>query len=108
MANFGENVSENTLEKFVVHEKVQDRAIEDKMSNVVRVKDPCTGNTLVSIRNPQVKIKPYSSMDGVVDMEEHITNRRIPIFYKTELPLDFSNERTGWHNMLNLIKSKDR
>ena len=75
---------------------------------MVQVKDPCTGNLIAEIRDPKVLIKSYSSMDGVVDLQKHITERRIPVFYKTIAPLDFSSHRVGWHTMLNLIKSKER
>ena len=56
------------MEKFLVKERVQDRAIKDSWTDQIRVKDPCTGQTLVVIKNPKVKIQPYKSMDGIVDI----------------------------------------
>ena len=44
------------MEKFLVKERVQDRAIKDSWTDQIRVKDPCTGQTLVVIKNPKVKI----------------------------------------------------
>ena len=52
---------------------MQDRAIKGRTSEWISIKDPCTGNTLAVIKNPKVKIKPYKSMAGVVDMHEYIS-----------------------------------
>ena len=96
------------MKKYFVESKVTDKAIIGSVSDYVQIKDPCTGNTMVVIRNPKVKIQPYKSMDGVIDMSEHVSKCKVPNFYKAEVPLQFGNERVGWHNMLNLIKSKER
>lgn len=69
--------------------------------------DPCTGNTMVVIRNPKIKIKPYTSMEGVIDISEHVARQRSPVFFKAEQRVSFTDEKIGWHTMLKLIKSKE-
>ena len=75
---------------------------------MTQVKDPCTGNKIVTIWNPKVQIRPYTSMDGVVDLKDHIANQRIPVFYKTVPTLDFKRDREGWSKLLRLIESKEQ
>ena len=75
---------------------------------MVTIRDPCTGNTLVQIREPKVKIKPYQNRTGIIDLNEHIENRQIPVFFKAEPPLDYSDKTISWGTMLELIKSKKK
>ena len=97
----------NRLEQFVEYFKVQDRAILGRLTNMVRIKDPSTGLLIASIRDPKVDINPYSSMRGVVDMQDAIIKGEVPIFNPEVAPMSFDIRRLGWHTMLDLIKHKE-
>ena len=63
----GANLSAR-LDQCVEYLKVHDRALIGRVTNLVRIKDPCTGLLIAEIRDPKVDINPYSNMDGVIDM----------------------------------------
>lgn len=48
--------SHSAMQKYFIESKVTDRAIIGSVSDLVKIKDPCTGNTMVVIRNPKLKI----------------------------------------------------
>ena len=77
------------LEQFVEYFKVQDKALIGSLTNMVRIKDPSTGLLIASIRDPKVDINPYSSMDGVIDMQEAIENGKVPVFNSEVGPMSF-------------------
>ena len=88
---------------------MQDRALNRK-TNLVKIKDPCTGNVLVTIRDPKHKIEPYKNMDGVVDIQDHIDNRKLPTFYKGEPAVTYVERGTyKWEDVfLDLIAPRKR
>lgn len=92
--------------EFVEYLKVQDRAIIGRLTNMVKIRDPCTGHLIVSIRDPKVDINPYSSSFGVIDMQDSIKNASEPVFNSEEPPMSFEARRLGWHTMLDLIRTK--
>ena len=47
-------------------------------------------------------------MDGIIDIKDHIDNRKLPQFYKGEPPLTFDNKKLTWATLLELIRSKSR
>ena len=94
------------LEHCVEYLKVQDRAIIGRTTNLVRIRDPCTGHLIASIRDPKVDINPYSGTAGVIDMQDAIVNATVPVFNAEEPPMSFDERRLGWHTMLDLIKTK--
>ena len=75
----------------------------------MKVKDPCTGHTLAEIKNPKVKIQPYKSMEGVIDIQDHIANRVTPKFFEDEPPLNLGHSDTvfSWPKLSRLISSDD-
>ena len=73
---------------------------------MVRIRDPCTGNLIASIRDPKIDINPYSGQIGVIDMKEAIINASVPTFDVEEPPISFDDRQLGWHTMLELIKMK--
>jgi hypothetical protein len=77
------------------------------MTNLVRVRDPCTGLLLVSIRNPKIDINPYTSGAALIDMHEALDKQQVPIFNREQPPINFDSRRLGWHIMLELIKKKE-
>ena len=86
-----ENEEVKRLEPFVEYKKVQDKSIIGVKTNLVRIRDPCNGQLLAQIRDPKIAILPYQTMDGVIDIKDHIENRKLPHFYKGEVPLTFDN-----------------
>ena len=95
------------LEQFVEYFKVQDKALIGSLTNMVRIKDPSTGLLIASIRDPKVDINPYSSMDGVIDMQEAIENGKVPVFNSEVGPMSFDQRQLGWYTMLELIKKTE-
>ena len=87
---------------------MQDRAVSDRKTLIVRIKDPCNGKLIASVRDPKVKIGPYRDMDKIIDMQAHIENRTNPQFYKEMSPLNFDEKKLSWGAMLELIKSKEQ
>ena len=98
---------DNKLGQFVEYFKVQDKALIGSLTNMVRIKDPSTGLLIASIRDPKVDINPYSSMAGVIDMEEAIANGTVPVFNSEVQPLSFDQQARGWYTMLELIKKTE-
>ena len=47
-------------------------------------------------------------MEGVIDIKDHINNRKLPHFYKGEVPMTFDNKKLTWATLLELIRSKSR
>lgn len=95
---------DNRLGQAVEYFKVQDKAFIGSLTNMVRIKDPGTGLLIASIRDPKVDINPYSSMDGVIDMEEAIRLGTVPVFNSEVPPMNFDPRQLGWFTMLDLIK----
>ena len=79
------------LDRFVQESKIKDRAIEGRETTLVKIWDPCNGKLLASIRDPGMSIKPYTTKDGLVNMQEHIDNSKQPIFFKAEPPLRYGD-----------------
>ena len=98
----------NQMDKYVESLMVQDRAIIGRMTKIVKIRDPCTGNLIASIRNPKARITSYTSMEGVIDMEDYIEKRKLPIFYSAVPPLTYSDAPISWDTLLELIESKKR
>ena len=65
------------LEEFVEHMMVKDRAL-NRMTSLIRIRDPCNGNLLATIRDPKCKIEPYKRREGIIDIQEHIEKRELP------------------------------
>jgi len=86
----------NRLGEFVEYVRVQDKAFSGSMTNLVRIRDPCTGQLLVEIRDPKIDINPYSSMEGVIDIQEALEKQIVPIFNREQLPITFEEKFSGW------------
>ena len=96
------------LHNYVQYLKVQDRAILGRLTQLVQIRDPCNGHIIASIRDPKVGIVSYKSEDGVIDLQKSIDTGVPPIFNRDELPMSFDCQTLGWHQMLDLIKSKEK
>ena len=59
------------LEEYVEYQEVQDRAFK-RMTNLIKIRDPCDGKLLATIRNPKCKIEPYKTKDAIIDIQEYI------------------------------------
>ena len=42
------------------------------MTNLIKIRDPCDGKLLATIRNPKCKIEPYKTRDAIIDIQEYI------------------------------------
>lgn len=85
---------------------MQDRAIIGRVTNLVRIKDPCTGHLIAQIRDPKIAIDPYQNSKNIIDMQGSIVNCVVPVFSASQVPVEFNESRIGWHVMLDLIKKK--
>ena len=47
---------------------MQDKALVGHKTNLVKIRDPCNGNIIVTLRDPKVNIEPYKSMEGVINV----------------------------------------
>ena len=70
--------NDNHMKRYVEFVKVQDKALIGRMTNLVKIKDPCTGNIIAQIRDPKITISHYESMEGIIDIKEYIENRKQP------------------------------
>ena len=105
---FEENEEIKRLEPFVECKMVVDKSIIGVKTKLVRIRDPCNGQLLAQIRDPKIAIQPYQTMDGVIDIKDHIDNRKLPHFYKGEVPMTFDSKKLTWATLLELIRSKSR
>lgn len=96
----------SNLAKFVETMKVQDRALVNRQTKLVKIRDPCNGHTIAVIRDPKIDIQPYSSMNGVIDLQGHIENSQPPIFFPAVQPIKYSDDKISWETMLELIKKR--
>ena len=72
---------EKDLEEYLEYQEVQDRACK-RLTNLIKIRDPCDGKLLATIRNPKCKIEPYKTKDAIIDIQEYIEKQEIPKFYK--------------------------
>lgn len=96
------------LDEFIEHTEVQDRALKRK-TQLVKIRDPCNGNVLATLRDPKAKIDPYRNKHAIINIQEHIDKRELPKFYKGEPSIAF-NQRKGisWKTLHDIIKAEER
>ena len=77
------------LDEFVEHLIVQDNKTLNRMTDLIKIRDPCNGNLIVSIRDPKCKIEPYKTREGIINIQEHIEKRELPKFYKGQPSISY-------------------
>ena len=47
------------LSKYIEYSQVQDKAFNGRLTDIVKIKDPCSGLTIATIRDPKVVVAPF-------------------------------------------------
>ena len=100
---FFNNEQKMDLENSVIYQKVRDKAGKKEPTCLVKVKDPCSGWLIATIRDPKIDINPYLDEKKLINLQQMIKENKQPAFSQNATPMVFDNRPLDWHVMLEHI-----